>query len=407
MTKSNATDPVMGMLDALGLTVEDLVAHVASNKTGGTNAVTLATYITAARRSLSKSTDKSYSTHFRHLINGLSRQCTCTCEHCLKVWSDTATCSCECGTCKDALAFPAMGDRVVSARNFTKTEIEPLAQIVERAAIKRAMVENVVRAKRGLAPKPTHGQGAREMCVTAMRCLFVKMVEDELIEKSPAAEISKGKRSVSKRRAISDSELAALLETVATGGDDPILDLAISWAELELGARRGGVLKVNVGHIDRTGQLISLWEKGNQFRPQPCSLELIDFLVTRASSRGDIRCTAGHPDFNPNPPVFYFSDTTPEFPHRLTGRRFDTLHKRIQLKLPWANSISYTGHALRHTIGTMVERIAGFETAKTMLGHAGGTPTDTYAKAGLPEVARAIADITGRPHPLVVDDGAE
>lgn len=407
MNNSNAIDPIVGMLNALGLTVEDLVAHVASNQTDDTNAVTLATYITSARRSLSKSTDESYSTHFRHLINGVPRQCTCTCNRCLKAWSDTAMCSCECGTCKDALAFPAMGDRLVSSRSFTQTEIEPLAQIVERAAIKRAMVENVVRAKRGLAAKPTHGQGAREMCVTAMRFLFVRMVKDELITKSPAAEISKGKRSVSKRRAISDNELAELLEIVATGGDDPMLDLAISWAEFELGARRGGVLKMNIGHLDRTGQLISLWEKGNLFRPQPCSLELINFLTNLATSRGGSSCIAGHPDFNPNAPVFYFSDTTPEFPHGLTGRRFDTLHKRIQLKLPWANSILYTGHALRHTISTMVERIAGFETAKTMLGHAGGTPTDTYVKAGLPEVARAIADITGRPHPLAVDERSE
>jgi hypothetical protein len=42
-----------------------------------------------------------------------------------------------------------------------------------------------------------------------------------------------------------------------------------------------------------------------------------------------------------------------------------------------------------------------------MLGHAGGTPTDTYVKAGLPEVARAIADITGRPHPLAIDEESE
>jgi hypothetical protein len=180
MNNSSAIDPIVGMLEALGLTVEDLVAHVASNQTGAANTVSLSNYIASARRSLSKTTDKSYSTHFQHLINGVPRQCTCTCNRCLKAWKESATCSCKCGTCKDALAFPALGDRPVSQRSFTQTDIEPLAQIVERAAIKRAMVENVVRAKRGLAPKPTHGQGAREMCVTAMRFLFERMIKDEL-----------------------------------------------------------------------------------------------------------------------------------------------------------------------------------------------------------------------------------
>jgi site-specific recombinase XerC len=147
-------------------------------------------------------------------------------------------------------------------------------------ATKRALRDNRARARKGLAPKPTHGQGAREMCVTALRHLFSKMEQDQLITISPAANISKGHRSASKRRAISDTELEELLMTVATGGNDPMVDLAVTWAEFELGARRAGLLKLNVGHIDRTGQLISLWEKGNKFRSQPCSLDLIDFLLS-------------------------------------------------------------------------------------------------------------------------------
>jgi site-specific recombinase XerD len=62
--------------------------------------------------------------------------------------------------------------------------------------------------------------------------------------------------------------------------------------------------------------------------------------------------------------------------------------------------MSYSGHALRHTIGTIVERQAGFEVAKSMLRHKRSSTTDTYVMAGPAEVARAISEITGCPHPL-------
>ena len=54
----------------------------------------------------------------------------------------------------------------------------------------------------------------------------------------------------------------------------------------------------------------------------------------------------------------------------------------------------------------MVERLAGYETAKMMLRHAGTTQTDTYVKAGPVDVATAISTITGRSHPLSkINDG--
>jgi hypothetical protein len=145
-----------------------------------------------------------------------------------------------------------------------------------------------------------------------------------------------------------------LLMTVATGGNDPMVDLVVTWAEFELGARREGPLKLNVGHIDRTGQLSSLWKKGNKFPSQPCSLDLIDFLLSMAATRGGSPYVPDSADYNPNAPVFHFRDSMATNHHRLTGRRFDRLPERIQLALPWANSISYSGHALRHAIGTII-----------------------------------------------------
>ena len=146
--------------------------------------------------------------------------------------------------------------------------------------------------------------------------------------------------------------------------------------------------------------MIDLWEKGNKIGAQPCSLELINFLSAFAKVRGGDRCVPGHSMYAPNAAVFYFKDSKPKALHPISSRRFDTLHKRIQLTLPWANSIQYSGHALRHTISTMVERLAGYETAKRFLRHTGSGPTDTYVKAGTTDIARAVSTITGFPHPL-------
>ena len=56
---------------------------------------------------------------------------------------------------------------------------------------------------------------------------------------------------------------------------------------------------------------------------------------------------------------------------------------------------------------TWVERNCGYATARAYAGHAdggdGGT-TATYVRAGLPEVAAALAALTGEPHPLARPD---
>jgi hypothetical protein len=62
-------------------------------------------------------------------------------------------------------------------------------------------------------------------------------------------------------------------------------------------------------------------------------------------------------------------------------------------------------HWIRHTTLTWVERHFGFATAQAYAGHEdhgrGGKAMATYVRAGLPEVATALAALTGEAHPLV------
>jgi hypothetical protein len=60
---------------------------------------------------------------------------------------------------------------------------------------------------------------------------------------------------------------------------------------------------------------------------------------------------------------------------------------------------------LRHTTLTWVERNFGYAVARAYAGHtdnAHGGTTATYVRADLPEVAAALAALTGEGHPLVL-----
>ena len=286
--------PIAALMQLQHLTIEDLAAHLAGISPVGTaSGETIAMFTTLALGSLGVNTGRSYATHFAHLVNGVARQCTCVCTRCVEDFATMATCQCQCSTCKKAMAFEAQGDVVITPRAAKDINLELLVKLVQLMAIKRAMHDNLTRSRGGLSAKPTHGQGAREMCVTAMRYLFGRMVKRELISVSPADELKKGRRSQPRRRALSDDELAQVFSAVATGGDDPLLDLALTWGEFELGARRGGIISLCVGQIDLDSQMVTLHEKGDTFEAKPCSRELISFLLDFAAQRGGDTCIPG------------------------------------------------------------------------------------------------------------------
>ena len=66
-------------------------------------------------------------------------------------------------------------------------------------------------------------------------------------------------------------------------------------------------------------------------------------------------------------------------------------------------------HWIRHTTLTWVERNFGYAVARAYAGHtdSGGETgaTSTYVRASLPEVAAALAALTGAPHPIATQAG--
>ena len=98
---------------------------------------------------------------------------------------------------------------------------------------------------------------------------------------------------------------------------------------------------------------------------------------------------------------------------RITYRRYDHLWERLGRSLPWVRAQQISMHWIRHTTPDLGRRARnfGFAVAEAYAGHEDNGrgarsmgAMATYVRAGLPEVATALAALTGEPHPLATKD---
>jgi integrase len=235
------------------------------------------------------------------------------------------------------------------------------------------------------------GRSSRENCIAALRALFGRAERAGLLIKNPARELNKPRRRASRRRALDDTELAEALDAVRTTSQDPDLDLLLVRFHLESGARREGALNLRLGDLDPRRSTALLREKFGLEREQPIPPTLVAALESHARGRG---ASGGQA------PVFRTKRGDP-----ITRRRYNTLFDRAQEVPPWTARTPVTAHALRHTAGAAIERIAGYSVAEAFLGHAPSSVTGIYSRARLDEVAAAVEALTGEPHPLAQRPG--
>jgi integrase len=283
------------------------------------------------------------------------------------------------GTYWDRIAA-AHGDKPLS--KVTVSDLKAMALEAPSLAVKR-------RNSNG-------GNGAHESFVAAARCLFQLACDQELLRTNPALAVPKPSRVANNRRALLPHELAELSQICRATGKDPALDALIERFVLETGARREGVLNLELGPLDPARCLVVLDEKNNQRRQQPVSQTLTAALLDHAHSRGASA---------PADKVFRYRPAPGETVGApLTHRRIDSLHARWAEHLDWARRDNVSLHWLRHTAITAVERIDGYAVAKTFAGHKdkGGKDGTTllYSKASQEEVCAAHSRMTGEEHPL-------
>jgi integrase len=258
----------------------------------------------------------------------------------------------------------------------TPSEISQLAEHIKTHVVTR-------RNARG-------GRSAAEHLIAALRSVYRHAENDGHITAAdnPALKVSKPRRLPSTRRAVPDTRLAEINQIAATTGNDPALDTLILRLHTETACRRGGALALQPSDLDPDQCLIRLHEKGETLRWQPISPTLMAYLQHHAEHR--------HAPTNGQ--LLRYSNGQP-----ITSRRYDHLWVRIGSHLPWVATHQISTHWLRHTTLTWVERNFGYAIARAYAGHTDGGnvgTTATYVRASLPEVAAALAALTGEPHPL-------
>ncbi|MEU4565004.1 site-specific integrase [Actinoplanes sp. NPDC023936] len=274
------------------------------------------------------------------------------------------------------------GDRRLG--EVTPTEIETLMRQLQDDAVRR-------RNFRG-------GTSTGEHLIGALRCLYRRAVADGLIAEAddPARKVAKPRRATSQRIALPDDRLGELVVAAAASGNDPELDALIVRFHIETACRRAGLLRLRPMDLDVQQCLAMLQEKGGTYRRQPVSPTMMTFLLHHVHDRGAA----------PDQPLLRYRDG-----RRVGRRRYDGLFERLGQQLPWVATQGVSAHWLRHTTLTWVERVYGYGVALAYAGHA-ESPNDTgttvrYVKATLPEVATALAGLTGEPHPLALAEQPE
>ncbi|CAM3734446.1 tyrosine-type recombinase/integrase [Nocardioides zeicaulis] len=278
------------------------------------------------------------------------------------------------------------------------SHLKEVVDVCMRRAELNAERAKLRREATGLPVAQSKLDGAKRNAVGALRYFFNAAVDERIIDRdhNPAQSLKKPGKSDGGRRSFTQTEFADLWSTIVSGGDDPELDTLMWETVFVTGARREGLMNLDLRDLDHVR--VSLWldEKNGDVEEQPATADLLERLEDFARRRG---ATQG------SDPVFAFKTTDRSGrPRRITDRRFDTVHRRIQKSLPWAARLGVTLHWARHHAITTVERVSGSEAvAARFARHKDTTVTANYDKATGAEVCAAVAAMTGTVHPLAIE----
>ena len=397
-------------LAAMGVTVHDLLADQdrpasSPDHAGGPN---LASYLPRVLDALEKGTRRTYSPPLRLLVEGWSVPRSAwplltelADEEGLTLPADPPICDAPRptdarplpGTTGEThlLVYPGLGDCPVG--QVSEADLKAWLRWIRLRARLRNRVSEDRRDQHGRQVVEHNGDKAVATAVAAARNFFATAAGDRAVplrkDASPALDLRKPTAGPGRRRALSDQELRACWEATCTAGQDPELHRLLFRFHITSGARREGAIKLRLCDLDDDGWLY-LREKGRTHAWVPCPPSLVAELRDIAHRRG------AH---EPRDRVLRAKRTRNGQHPPLTGRQHDKWAEHVQAALPWADHMGWGAHVLRHHAGTTIERIAGKAVAAAFLRHKPSDVTARYVTSTSPEVAAAVAIMTGEPHP--------
>lgn len=340
MNKSLRAQVALAELEAMGLTVDDLVVAAGRDRSAPPSKPTVAEYLPVVAAGYKPRTRRTYNSYW-------------------------------------ILMAELIGDRPLD--QVTVEDLLAVADEAERRAKQRRVGSD--------------GRASRESCVAAARAVFTRALKAGHVTANPALLVEKPRRLPNRRRALTNVELDDVWAAVTATTKDPELELLLLRFHLESGARRMGAINLRVRDIDPARQTVWLREKFGAEREQPVSGTLIEAVSSLAGERGATK---------PDDEALRTRPRSLGTSAAISDRTYDRIFTRAQAHVPWSQRTPLTAHVLRHTAITAVERVAGFAVAQAFAGHQPGSVTGTYTKADIHEVASAVEKLTGEAHPLAV-----
>lgn len=223
-------------LEAMGLTVDDLLSAAGADRTSRSTTPTVAEYVPIVAAGYKPRTRRTYNSY----------------------WS---------------LLVELLGDQRLDL--VTVEQLLAVADEAERRAKQRRVGSD--------------GRASRETCVAAVRAVFTRAVKAGHVSANPAMSVEKPRRLPNRRRALTTAELDDVWAAVTATTNDPELELLLLRFHLESGARRIGAINLRVRDIDATRHTVWLREKFGVEREQPISGSLIDAISALAEARGAVK----------------------------------------------------------------------------------------------------------------------
>lgn len=236
------------------------------------------------------------------------------------------------------------------------------------------------------------GHGAKETAKTALRSFFAWARRNGhlALDCTPDQGLEYKRRESLERRAYTNAELAEVLAVLDRTRDPELARLFFRLA-LETGARHGELLGIKVGDLREDSGVIRLAGKGfhGGYLDLPVTAPLF------AAIQAFVRARTGRPA--KSTPVLLNSAGEP-----ISRRYWEHICGQVREQVPSLGAGEpdwFSAHGLRHTAGTMVQRVGGDAVARRFLGHSarGRSHMENYAKGQIDEVREAMIAIWGVP----------
>ncbi|HEY8426589.1 MAG TPA: tyrosine-type recombinase/integrase [Limnochordales bacterium] len=227
----------------------------------------------------------------------------------------------------------------------------------------RAFLEYVYDQRQNQAP-------TRARKVSAIRGFYRFLVEERILEASPAERLRSPKIPRRLPIFLTADEAAALLDAAARAGTEPLRDRALIGMFLYTGCRLGELLALRLDDLDFAAGAVRFFGKGGKERLVPMREELVAMVQAYLPRRLELIRKSPRAAQDR---LFVNRHGRPLTP---SGVRF--LLRRIVASLPQVRP-SLSPHKLRHTVATLLlQADADLRTIQELLGHASLATTQRY-----------------------------